>query len=149
MATVTDQTLLGATDSATLSTLGEYASAEATYRELINLAEKPLATLGAQSNLGFVLNKEKKYAEAAAVLRDLLPLMKERFGEDDSRSLGCLRHLMEAVGGQGRVDEALLMNERGMRLVTGMGAEHKEDEIVAMEGLKVKLEEWKSNEQEL
>ena len=70
------QILLGATDSATLSTLhslgnaqislGEYASAEATYRELINLAEKPLATLGAKSNLGFVLNKGKKYAEAEA-----------------------------------------------------------------------------------
>lgn len=41
-------------------------------------------------------------------------------------------------------DEALLMNELGMRLVTGMGAEGKEDETFAIEELKAKLEERKS-----
>jgi hypothetical protein len=45
-----------------------------------NLAEKPLARLGAKRNLGFVLNKEKKYAEAEAVLRDLGKLIREVWG---------------------------------------------------------------------
>jgi hypothetical protein len=44
------------------------------------LAEKPLARLGAKRNLGFVLNKEKKYAEAEAVLRDLGKLIREVWG---------------------------------------------------------------------
>jgi hypothetical protein len=95
------------------------------------------------SNLGWVLNKEGKYIEAEVVLKQLLPDLQTRFGEDDPRTLGCLRHLMEAVGGQGRIEEALEMNKKGIELVTSMTGEHQADELKAMNGVGAQLEEWK------
>lgn len=123
--------------------LGYYAAGEAIYRELIPLYEKPAASLGARSNLGWVLNKEGKYTEAELSLRQLLPDLKERFGEDDPRTLGCLRHLIEAVGRQGRIEEALEMNKGGMDVVTSMTGEHRADELKAMKDVGAQLEEWK------
>jgi tetratricopeptide (TPR) repeat protein len=124
--------------------LGQYADGEATYRELIPLYEKPAASLGARSNLGWVLNKEGKYGEAEAVLRGLLPDMQERFAEDDPRVLGCLRHLIEAVGRQGKIDEALEMNKNGMELVTKMTGEHQVAELEAMKEMGAELDGWKN-----
>ena len=148
------QNVLGATHVDTLATmhylgiaqteLGHYADGEKTYRELIPLYEKPAALLAARSNLGWVLNKEGKYSEAEIVLRGLLPQLQERFAEDDPRVLGCLRHLMEVVGGQGRVDEALEMNKKGMELVTKITGEYQADELKAMKEIGVQLEEWKN-----
>lgn len=116
------QNVLGTTHADTLATmhylgvaqteLGKFEEGAATYRELIPLYEKPAASLSARSNLGWVLKKEGKYSETEEVLRGLLPDLQERFAEDDPRVLGCLRHLMEAVGGQGRIEEALEMNKR-------------------------------------
>jgi tetratricopeptide (TPR) repeat protein len=148
------QNVLGTTHADTLVTmhylgiaqteLGNFEDGEATYRELIPLYEKPAASLGARSNLGWVLNKEGKYSEADEVLRGLLPDLQERFAGDDPRILGCLRHLMEAVGGQGRIDEALEMNKTGMALVTKMTGEHQVAELEVMKEVGAQLEEWKN-----
>ena len=150
------QNALGTTHPDTLATmhhlgtaqtqLGHFDDAEATYRELIPLYEKPAASMAARSNLGWTLNQAGKYAAAEDVLRGLLPELRERFAEDDPRVLGCLRHLMEAVGGQGqgRVDEALEMNRAGMALVAKMNGGDQLDELEAMKEMGARLEEWKS-----
>jgi hypothetical protein len=51
---------------------------------------------------------------------------------------------MEAVGGQGRIDEALEMNKTGMALVTKMTGEHQVAELEVMKEVGAQLEEWKN-----
>jgi len=148
------QNVLGKSHADTLATmhnlglaqveLGHFEAGEATYRELVPLYEKPAASLGARSNLGWVLNKEGKYSEAEVVLKGLLPDLQERFADDDPRVLGCLRHLMEAIGGQGRIDEALEMNRKGMESVSKMAGEHQVTELEAMKEMGAQLEGWKN-----
>jgi tetratricopeptide (TPR) repeat protein len=147
------QNTLGATHADTLATmhnlglaqieLGSYSDAERTYRELTPLYEKPVASLAARSNLGLVLNKQRKYDEAETLLRSLLSELRERFAADDPRVLGCLRLLMEAIGGQGRIDEALEMNTDGMKLVTKTTGDHQAAELEAMRDMRTQLGEWK------
>ena len=88
-----------------------------------------------------MLNKQGKYAEAEEVLRGLLPLLQNRMGMDSPQSLGCMRHLMEAVGGQGRWEEAREMCEEGLGLVDGMGGEEKGAEMEAMTEMEKKIEQ--------
>jgi tetratricopeptide (TPR) repeat protein len=151
---VAKKNVLGTTHADTLATmhylglsqteLGHFVDGEKTYRELIPLYEKPAASLAARSNLGWVLNKEGKYSEAEVLLTDLLPGLQERFAEDDPRVLGCLRHLMEAVGGQGKFEEAQEVNRRGMELVTKMTGDHQAAELQAMTDVSAQLEQWKN-----
>lgn len=119
--------------------LGQFEVGEVSYRGLIPLCEKPATSLGARSNLDWALNKEARYMEAEAVLRGLLPDLKERFAEDDLRVLGCSRHSMEAVGGQGRIDEALKMD-----VVTKMLGEYDVAELEAMKEIGALIQGWKN-----
>ncbi len=58
-----------------------------------------------------------------------------------------MRHLMEALGGQGRLKEAKDLNKEGWELVKSMStdmwyAEEKPAEIEAMREVEEKLKEW-------
>ncbi|TKA77842.1 hypothetical protein B0A49_01450 [Cryomyces minteri] len=120
--------------------------AETTYRQLLEAHERtmgPDKSWAVSNNLGLVLNQQKKYAEAEAILRPLLPRLQGRMGKDSPQALGCLRHLMEAVGGQGRYKEAEEMNVKGFELARGMGGEHRPAEMEAMQEMAAQLEEWK------
>lgn len=67
--------------------------------------------LGVESNLGVTLNKQHKFAEAKEVLTKLLPVLKREFHPADPRVLGCMRHLMEALWGLGRLEDARRLND--------------------------------------
>jgi tetratricopeptide (TPR) repeat protein len=119
---------------------GSFAKSEASWRELLSISaevidniKSQLSNLGERSNLGMVLNKQGKFLEAEGVLRELLPEMQKKFDHSDPRALGCLRHLREALIGQGKVDEAGFLLGEGMELAKSCGELHRGDEIEAMD----------------
>jgi tetratricopeptide (TPR) repeat protein len=145
---------------------GRYELAEDHYCRLLTSYEKlygPDTAWSVMSNLGYLRNKEKRYAEAEGLLRRLLPLLRHGMGKDapqvvacgneklkkvlegglgesSPQALGCARHLMEAVAGQGRFEEAEGMVEEELRVVEGMSGEYKDEEVVAMKEMKVMIE---------
>lgn len=121
-----------------------FVKAEKTWRDLLALSldeqDSRLRTnLGAESNLGFTLNKLGKYEEAEQVLRALLPRMQKQFDESDPRVLGCMRHLMEALIGLGQLSKASDMNKEGMRLTARVSEVHREAEVEAMHEMHQKI----------
>ncbi|KUJ13655.1 uncharacterized protein LY89DRAFT_784541 [Mollisia scopiformis] len=124
-----------------------FAESEKSWKEILNTVldsdKKVLPNLGAKSNLGYTLNKQGKFEEAEPVLTDLLPEMKERFHESNPRVLGCMRHLMEALVGQGKVEEAMMLNEKGSELVGKCEEQHKEAEREAMDAMRASIMEQK------
>jgi len=124
--------------------LGQNAQAEQNYRKLLEISERqkgPNTSWAAMSNLSWILNKQGKYAEAEGILRRLLPRLQSRMGKDSPQALGCLRHLMEAMGGQGRYAEAMEMNLEGLEMVGNMAEEYKPEEVEAMKEMKAQLEQ--------
>jgi len=124
---------------------GEFAKSESSWRELLVLDidgtdRHFVANLGANNNLGLVLNKQGKFAEAEEVLRQLLPVMRREFHETDPSNLGCMRHLMEALSGQGKTEEARRLNEEGMVLARKCGEPHCKDEVEEMENMRSLIE---------
>ncbi|KAI9810839.1 MAG: hypothetical protein M1827_006046 [Pycnora praestabilis] len=127
--------------------LDEDDRAEKTYRKMLEAYEKtggPNRAFAVMNNLAFVLNRQGKYAEAEQILRKLLPPLQERGGRDTPQALGCMRKLMEAVGGQGRYEEAKEINVEGFELVGKMDGEERPAEMEAMEEVKLQLEAWRS-----
>lgn len=121
-----------------------YTKAEKIWRDLLALPldaqDSRLRTnLGAESNLGFTLNKLGKYEEAEQVLRALLPKMQKEFEESDPRLLGCMRHLMQALIGLGKLHEASDLNDEGMELALKVNEVHKEAEIEAMQEVREEI----------
>ncbi|CZR69847.1 uncharacterized protein PAC_19747 [Phialocephala subalpina] len=124
----------------------DFVKSEKTWRQLLALKldaqdSKLRSFLGVESNLGFALNKLRKYAEAEEVLRELLPKMQKEFHESDPRLLGCMRHLMEALLGLGRVEDARVLNDEGMKLAVSVNEAHREAEIESMEEIRMKIDD--------
>lgn len=114
-----------------------YENSEHTWRKLSKVsktsnAESFVQNLGAESNLGFVLNKQQKYQEAEEVLAAVLPKMTALFHDNDPRLLGCIRHLIEALAGQEKMEEARELWLRGMEMAKTAQAPHTVAEIEAM-----------------
>lgn len=122
---------------------GEFAKAETSCREFLGI-ETVLAGryhMGVKSNFGMALNKQEKFAEAEIVLKDVLPVLNAEFHQSDPRVLGCMRHLMEALSGQGKLDEAKLLNDDGMVYAQMCGEPYRKDEIEEMEHMRKMTEE--------
>jgi tetratricopeptide (TPR) repeat protein len=135
--------ILGPSDPATLNSLyhrglaevnlGQFAEAEQTYRQMKLLYENmPKTDLGVLSNLAYILNIRKQYPEAEAIARDVLQRIQERLGEASEQALGNIRTMVEALAGQGRYQEARGFLDRGFKLLEGVTADYREEEIRCM-----------------
>lgn len=128
------------------SEAGSPARAEQTWRKLLTIRERdsPYSALAVRSNLGFVLVEQGKYAEAEEIARQLLPVLQKRYGNESPQALGTLRQLIEAVGGQRRVEEAKGLVEEGFALVGWMGEGkfkgYQQEELEALQHVAARLE---------
>lgn len=121
------------------SEVGSPARAERTWRKMLTIRERdsPRSALAVRNNLGFVLVEQGKYQEAEEIARQLLPALQKRYGKESPQALGTLRQLIEAVGGQRRVEDAKSLVEEGFVLVGGMGRgkfkEYQQEELEALQ----------------
>jgi tetratricopeptide (TPR) repeat protein len=92
----------------------------------------PKTDLSVLSNLAYILNIRKQYPEAEAIARNILPLIQERLGEASEQALGNIRTMVEALAGQGRYQEARGFLDRGFKLLEGVTADYREEEIRCM-----------------
>jgi len=129
------------------SEVGSPARAEQTWRKMLTIRERdsPYSALAVRSNLGFVLVEQGKYQEAEEIARQLLPALQKRYGKESPQALGTLRQLIEAVGGQRRVEDAKSLVEEGFVLVGGMGGgkftEYQQEELEALQQVAARLGE--------
>jgi len=95
--------------------LGQYNESEVLYKQLIDARveiEGPESNTNRDKyNLCQPLINQSKYAEAEAVLRDIIPKTPLQPGEKKfqifaQQEIGMRRMLMEALGSQGKLDEA-------------------------------------------
>jgi len=133
-------------DSAFLFALGfiqmdleTYNAAENNFRSCLSL--RGGHCFPSRSNIGFVLNKQGKHAEAEEVFGKLLPELQDAYGQEAPAALGCMRQLMEASLDQGKIQQAKVLNQVGLRIVDAMGGKYKADEIEAMQALKWVIDE--------
>jgi len=129
------------------SEVGSPAGAEQTWRKILTIRERdsPYSALAVRSNLGFVLVEQGKYQEAEEIAQQLLPALQKRYGKESPQALGTLRQLIEAVGGQRRVEAAKSLVEEGFALVGGMGEgkfkEYQQEELEALQQVAARLGE--------
>jgi hypothetical protein len=89
----------------------------------------PITDLNVLSNLAYILNIGKQYPEAEAIARDILLRIQERLGEASEQALGNIRTMVEALAGQGKFQEAREFLDRGFKLLEGVTADCREEEI--------------------
>lgn len=77
-----------------------------------------------------VLNKPGKFSKAEDLLAELLPEIQGNFHGSDPRALGCRTHLMEALTGQGKLEQ---LHGKGTELAKSYGEPHREAEVELMD----------------
>jgi hypothetical protein len=124
-----------------------YEKADSIRREIISRSKNKsrLSSLGTKTKLCYGLNQRKQYIEAEGIFRELLPVMKAKFSGNNSRCEGYLRGLIDAIGGQGRQDEAKELSKTGLETLGDISGEHKQDESLAMAEVQKKWEGWKNS----
>ena len=129
--------------------------AEQICRRMLELQQKNIEDstsrkpfLFVRSSLGWALVKQDKYAEVEKTADLLLPALEDDLGKSNPQSLKLLRQLMEAVGGQGRAEGAIELNEEGHMLIEGMkggkGEKCWQEELDTVREVAVKPDLWKS-----
>lgn len=126
-------------------------AATGTWREVLAPVDKPPtdepvkpgARLSATHNLSRELMLNGEFAEAEEVARRAHPDLVERLGLDSPQALGSQRVIIEAVGCQYKTEEAKKLLDEGFQIVGKMAggrwAVHQQDELEAMEEVKMKL----------
>lgn len=104
------------------------------------------STWATRSNLSWALLRQGKCAEAETIERRLWPALATRMGPDAPPALGSMRSLIEALGRQGKFDEAESLVREGLVIVHGMDGEEQQSELNAMKELEVSLVTWKRAE---
>lgn len=156
--------------------LREYEQAEDLYRQRFVIDEKLYGvdtSWAMMSNLGFVLNKQGRYAEAEGIQRRLLPLMQSGFKEDspqvqmckdDKRrkmfrdglgrespqALGCLRQMIESSAGHGKYEDARNLNAEGLEIVKSirLDSPYRANELMEMEKMGEMINEMETLHEE-
>lgn len=122
-----------------------------TWRELLAVLHLEPASLNPGLELSVTHNLSRelmligRFAEAEHFAKRACPQLVERFGVNSPQALGSRRFIIEAVGCQHKTAEAKQILEEGFVVVEGMKggrwAEHQQDELEAMEEVKMKLAE--------
>ena len=113
-------------------TLGQYAAAEGTHRQLLERRVKVLgkehpSTLTSMSNLAGVLGHQGKYEEAEAMNRQTLALSETVLGREHPSTLTSMSNLAGVLVRQGKYEEAEAMNRQTLALKeTLLRREHPE-----------------------
>src|SRR5436190_106243 len=109
---------------------GQYADAEAIYRQMLQLQETVLGKdhpnmLGSMNNLAVSLNQQGKYAEAEAMHRQMLQLQETVLGKDHPYTLRSMNNLAGSLHQQGKYAEAEAMHQQMLQLrETVLGKDH-------------------------
>ena len=94
---------------------GRYAEAEEGYRRAAAIALRAGAEAEAaimQTGIGFTLNRQERFAEAAGVLGEAASTLERRLGPEHSRTLATLNTLGQTLSRLGRYDEAEQVHRR-------------------------------------
>ena len=103
---------------------GDFDKAESAYRELVDVrtkSEGPEGAIRESYSLGGILLKQRKYAEAETILRQVMKALEERpngreTGSFIEQEAGTASGLSEALRGQGKINEANDMADKASTL---------------------------------
>ncbi len=125
---------------------GQYAEAEAMFRQTLQLQETVLGkehpdTLGSMNNLALSLRNQGKYIEAEAIHRQTLQLQETVLGKDHPDTLRSIYNLAILLNQQGKYIEAEVIHRQTLQLQeTVLGKDHP-DTLVSMNNLALSLYE--------
>ena len=103
------------------ATLGRYAAAEATHREVLLLRRKALGhedelILSSINELGLALDGQGKYEEAETMYRQTLPLKEKVLGKEHPDTLRNMNNLAVVLDSQGKSKEAETIHRQTLAL---------------------------------
>lgn len=121
--------------------MGDYAAAEASWRQLEATSDPWRPNLAASYSLAHNLQRQKRHAEAESILRPLTLAIKLQVGEGSQQVIGCVRNLADNVKAQGRADEARGILEVARKLALNLKDEgDKQEHTVAIDEVTRRIE---------
>jgi tetratricopeptide (TPR) repeat protein len=125
-------------------TLGQYQTAEWTFRQLVDrktkvLGKEHLDTLSSMNNVAVALSDQGQYAKAEQMHRETLILIKKVVGKEHPDTLSSMNNVAQALSNQGQYAEAEQMHRETLILIEKvLGKEHP-DTLSSMNNVAVTL----------
>jgi tetratricopeptide (TPR) repeat protein len=121
---------------------GDYDNAEKQYREAIQIRQEtgnPSYAMRIMFNLGVLLNRGSKYVEAESILKQVLPMLRQRGQPDDSvtaqnfihQELGAIGQLVASLEGQHKSEEAEIVAKSSFVQLEKLAKPDRESRLAA------------------
>jgi tetratricopeptide (TPR) repeat protein len=122
------------------ATLGQYATAEETYRRVLSLRRKNVgneeaSTLASMNEVGLALSNQGKYEEAEAIHRQTLALREKVLGKEHPGTLMSMNNLAGVLDSQGKYEEAEAMHRQTLALYEKVLSKEHPGTLMSMNNL--------------